>query len=355
MTFTETDLHAAASAGALDAAQLPRLLAYLQQRAASRPASGMAAPAPQFDVAHLLWYAGALIVMTAMGLFSTLAFSQMGGEALAVTALVYAALFGAAGHYLWYRKGLRTPGGLLIAIAVSMAPLAVYGIQDALGMWGQFGKPGTVQGFYVWIKGSWIFMEVAAIVAAAIALRFYPFPFIMVIAGVAFWFMSMDLAPWIAGQPRADWETRRQVSLWFGLGTLVIAWVVDWLRRGDFAFWLHLFGMLAFWGAVTSTSGGTTLDKALYCTMNVALLFLAVLLGRKVYAVFGVIGVALYLGDLADKVFRDSLLFPFALSLIGVAVIAAGLLYYRRQDKITAWLDANMPDALKRLRLAHVA
>ena len=47
-------------------------------------------------------------------------------------------------------------------------------------------------------------------------------------------------------------------------------------------------------------------------------------LGRRVYAVFGVIGIALYLGDLADKVFRDSLLFPFALSLIGVAVIAAG-------------------------------
>ncbi len=118
-------------------------------------------------MAHVLWYAGALIVMTAMGLFSTLAFSQMGGEALAVTAVVYAAVFAIAGHYLWYRKGLHTPGGLLIAIAVSMAPLAVYGIQDALDLWGQFGKPGTVQGFYVWIKGSWIFMEIAAIVAAA--------------------------------------------------------------------------------------------------------------------------------------------------------------------------------------------
>ncbi|MEN3378271.1 MAG: hypothetical protein V7604_3626 [Hyphomicrobiales bacterium] len=352
MTFTETDLRAAAAAGALDTAQLARLLAFLHQRSASLPAATRA-PSPQFDVAHLLWYAGALIVMTAMGLFSTLAFSQMGGKALAITALVYAAGFAAAGHYLWHAKGLRTPGGLLIAIAVSMAPLAVYGVQDELDLWGQFGKPGTVQGFYVWIKGSWIFMEVAAILAAVIALRFYPFPFIVVIAGVALWFMSMDLAPWIAGTDHADWETRRWISLWFGLGTLVIAWVVDWLRRGDFAFWLHLFGMLAFWGAVTSTSGGTMVDKALYCAMNVVLLFLSVFLGRKVYAVFGVIGIALYLGDLANKVFRDSLLFPFALSMIGVAVIAAGLLYYRHQAAITAWLDTNLPDALKRLRPVH--
>jgi hypothetical protein len=352
MTFTETDLRAAAAAGALDTAQLARLLDFLHQRSASLPVTTQA-PSPQFDVAHLLWYAGALIVMTAMGLFSTLAFSQMGGEALAVTALIYAAGFAAAGHYLWYGKGLRTPGGLLIAIAVSMAPLAVYGVQDALALWGQFGKPGTVQGFYVWIKGSWIFMEVAAIMAAVIALRFYPFPFIVVIAGVALWFMSMDLAPWIAGADHADWETRRRVSLWFGLGTLVIAWVVDWLRRGDFAFWLHLFGMLAFWGAVTSTSGGTMIDKALYCAMNVVLLFLSVFLGRKVYAVFGVIGVAIYLGDLANKVFRDSLLFPFALSAIGVAVIAAGLFYYRRQEVIAAKLETNLPDVLKRLRPVH--
>ena len=352
MAYSESDLRAAAAAGVLDAAQLSRLMEFLRQR--TPPAAGdLAAPAPRFDFAHLLWYAGALIVMTAMGLFSTLAFSQMGGEALTVTAVVYAAVFAIAGHYLWHNKDLRVPGGLLIAIAVSMAPLAVYGIQDALDLWGQFGKPGTVQGFYVWIKGSWVFMEAAAILAALIALRFYPFPFIVVIIGVALWFLSMDLAPWIAGKPHADWETQRQVSLWFGLATLIVAWIVDVRRRGDFAFWLHLFGMMTFWGAVTFTSGGTTFQKALYCAMNVGLLFFSVFLGRKVYAVFGVIGVAIYLGDLASRVFKDSLLFPFALSLIGVAVIAAGLLYYRHQERIGAWLEAHMPDAVKRLRPAH--
>ena len=311
MAYTESDLRAAAMAGVLEGAQLARLLEFLRARGTS--ATREAAPAPRFDVAHLLWYAGALIVMTAMGLFSTLAFSQMGGQALAATALIYAAAFTAAGHHLWHTKGLRTPGGLLIAVAVSMAPLAVYGIQDALGLWGQFGRPGTVHDVDVWNKGSWIFMEIASIVAALIALRFYPFPFIVVIIGLALWFMSMDLAPWIAGKAYADWDLRQQVSLWFGLATLVVAWIVDCRRHGDFAFWLHLFGMLAFWGAISFTSGGTPLDKALYCAMNVLLLFVAVFLDRRVYAVFGVIGISFYLGDLANKVFRDSLLFPFAL------------------------------------------
>jgi len=101
MSYSETDLRAASSAGVLDAAQLTRLIDFLRERE-STSLIGDAAPAPRFDVAHLLWYAGALIVMSAMGLFSTLAFSEMGGVALAVTALVYAAGFIAAGHYLWH-------------------------------------------------------------------------------------------------------------------------------------------------------------------------------------------------------------------------------------------------------------
>jgi hypothetical protein len=354
MAYTESDLRAASEAGVLDPAQLSRLIDFLRQREQLAPADA-AAPAPRFDFAHLLWYAGALIVMTAMGLFSTLAFSQMGGKALTVTAAIYAAAFTAGGHYLWHAKGLRIPGGLLIAIAVSMAPLAVYGIQEELDLWGKFGKPGTVQGFYVWIKGSWIFMEIAAIVAGVVALRRYPFPFIVVIIGVALWFMSMDLASWVAGTEYADWETRRMVSLRFGLATILLAWAVDCLKRGgDFAFWLHLFGMLAFWGAMSSSSGGSAFDKALYCAMNVGFLFFAVYLGRRVYAVFGVIGIAFYLGDLAGRIFKDSLLFPFALSLIGVAVIAAGLYFHRHQAAIAAWLEARLPGAVKRLRPIHM-
>ena len=314
MSFSDDDLRAAQAAGVLDAAQADRLIGFLRGRMSGlaespereTPFRYGATPVamPRFDVAHLLWYAGALIVIGAMGMFSTLAFSEMGGAALTATALVYAAAFTAAGDHLWRRKNLTTPGGLLIAVAVSMAPLAVYGIQDALGWWGTFGKPGTVAGFYVWIKGSWLFMEIAAIVAAVAALGRYPFPFIVAIVAVALWFMSMDLTPWVFGTAQFDWEMRRKVSVVFGLLILVVAWTVEWRQR-DFAFWLHLFGLMAFWGGITSSSGGGEAAKALYCVLNLVLLAIAVFLGRRAYAVFGVIGVAMYLGHLADVVFKD--------------------------------------------------
>src|SRR5262249_39957811 len=350
MQFSEHDLRAAATAGVLDDNGLTRLLAFLSTRQSSEPVAAVS-PAPQFDLAHLLWYAGALIVMGAMGAFSRLAFSAMGGWALPATAIVYALLFTIAGHHLWYARNLRIPGGLLIAIAVSMAPLAVYGVQDALGAWGQFGQPGTVHDFYVWIKGSWGFMEVAAIVAAVIAMRFYPFPFIVMIIAFALWFMSMDLTPWVFGRAEFTWDERRAVSMWFGLGVLVIAWLVDRRPRGgDFAFWLHLFGMMAFWGGLSLSSSDSQIAKALYCLLNVGLVLLSVVLRRRVYAVFGTLGVAGYLGYLSHEVFKDSLLFPFALSGIGVGVIAVGLFYHKHQAAIAAWLERSLPEVVSFLR-----
>jgi hypothetical protein len=351
MAYSDDDLRAAARAGAIGAAELERLTAFLHARRPDQTQTE-AVPAPSFDVAHLLWYAGALIVMGAMGLFSTLAFSRMGGQALTLTAVIYAVGFAWAGDHLW-SKNLQTPGGLLITIAVSMAPLAVYGIQDHLGWWSSGGRPGSVRDFYVWIKGSWIFMEIAAIVAGIVALRFYRFPFIVSIIGVALWFMSMDLTPWIFGTERFDWDMRRKVSMWFGLAMLAVAWIVDYRRQGDFAFWLHFFGLLAFWGAVTATSASTEFSRALYCLLNVGLLLASVVLMRRAYAVFGTLGVSFYLGHLASVVFKDSLLFPFALSLIGIAVIAVGLLYHRKQDAISAWLEAHLPAAILRLRPPH--
>jgi hypothetical protein len=208
MGYSESDLRAAVSAGVIDSASAEKLINFLAARKPSAPT----ALVPKFDAAHLLWYAGALIVIGAMGLFSTLAYSQMGGTALTATAIAYAIAFTLVGHNLWHKRDLKTPGGLLIAIAVSMAPLAIYGIQEELGWWGKFGKPGTVQDFYTWIKGSWLFMEIGTVAAGAIALRFFRFPFIVAVIVVALWFMSMDIVPWIAGNAHPDFELKRKVS-----------------------------------------------------------------------------------------------------------------------------------------------
>ena len=77
---TESDLRKAVAAGLLSEDQFDRITAYL-----SASHDGAGPPAARFDLTHVLWYGGALIVMAAMGLFSTTAFGMMGGSALFAT------------------------------------------------------------------------------------------------------------------------------------------------------------------------------------------------------------------------------------------------------------------------------
>ena len=360
--FDEADLEAARAAGVIDETAYLRLKGFLAGRVSLRPAAAAPAKAaqgeetgPRFDLTHVLWYAGALLVMAAMGMFSTTAFAMMGGLALTVTGLLYAAGFILVGNYLWDRK-LTTPGGLAIAVAVSMAPLAVYGVQEAFDMWGtQNLNPGQYRDFFEYIRGGWVIMEAATVVAALVALRFWPFPFIVFVMAFALWFMSMDLAMWFTQGRYGDYETRREVSMIFGLVMILVAWLTDlrYSRRGDFAFWLHLFGVMCFWGGLSMHASDNNLAKAIYCLINVALIFFGVFLGRRVYAVFGTIGMMLYLGDLSWRVFDNVLLFSFALSAIGAAVIGLGLWVHRNEPKLAAWMAANLPPGLSALRPAH--
>lgn len=354
MAFKEQDIIAAGEAVSLRKDQIDSLLAILRaQKNAARP---LHQPV-RFDLVHLLWYAGALIVMGAMGLFTTLAFDRMGGWALTITATAYAAIFTAAGRHLWHRRGLRTPGGLLVAVAVAMAPLAVYGVQDALGWWGAGGPPGRYHGFYLWVKSSWLPVEIATVAAGILALRFHPFPFIVAIIALALWFMSMDLTPWLLQGPDPNWAARKKVSMAFGLAVIALAWTVDLKdeRRHGFAFWLHLAGLLAFWGGLTFSDSDSEIAKAVYCLVNVALVLLSAFLVRRAYAVFGALGICLYLSHLADKVFKDSLIFPFALSLIGIGAVAAGLVLHRHRETLSAWMSAHLPEPFKRLRPTRAA
>ena len=352
--IADADLKAIRDAGLIDDSKLAEIAGFLEQRhpAATRQT------APRFDLTHVLWYAGALIVMGAMGLFTNEAFNRMGGWALAGCGGAYLVAFLAAGHVLWRNATLRIPAGLLIAVAVSMVPLIIYGLQDVLELWtSPQGDPGQYKNFYSYVNASWIYMEIGAIVASIIAVWRYPFPFILLIAAVALWFMSMDLALWFTREPGnyLDFDIRRIVSLYFGLGMIAVAWTVDILRRRgpDFAFWLHIFGVIAFWCGMTFSDSSTELMKLVYCLINVGMIGLSLFLNRRIYAVFGAIGVATYLGYLANEVFKDVILFSFALSAIGLGVIGLGLLLHRNRARMLAATGRLVPQSMAWLRPEH--
>jgi hypothetical protein len=342
MKIYKEDLHWAVSQGLISLEQAEALWEALNQHTSDRP---------QFNFANVAFYFGALIVISAMTLLMTLAWESFGGSGIFILASIYALCFILAGRTLWTRQNMKIPGGLLFTIAVSMTPLAVYGLQRWTGFWTQ-EDPGAYRDFYVWVKGSWFLMELATIITGLIALKFVKFPFLTAPIAFSLYFMSMDLTPLLFGEKAYNWELRLLVSMWFGIACIIIAYLVDIRHRrrdGDFAFWLYLFGLLAFWCGLSFRGDSTELQKFIYCLINLGLMSLSVLLKRKVFIIFGALGVLTYLGHLAYTVFQDSLLFPFALTVLGIVIIYVGVVYQRNIRTIERFFDNILPESLKQI------
>ena len=339
MQVSRNDFDWAVTQGLLSVEQSESLWNALESRDASHP---------RFDIAHIMYYFGALVVISAMGCFMTLGWETFGGGGIMSISAVYALCFGLAGRTLWFKQNLTIPGGLLFTMAVCMTPLAVYGFERMIGLWPQ-GDPGTYRDFHVFVKGGWFFMEVATIIAALVALRFVRFPFLTAPIAFALWYMSMDLTPLLFGRPEFSWNERLWVSVCFGLVVLLVSFLVDCRTKDDYSFWGYLFGMLAFWFGLSLMENGSELSKFFYCPINVGLVLISVLLQRRVFIVFGALGVFGYLGYLSYRVFQNSLLFPVALSFIGVLVMFLGIKYQRNRATIEQFILVRVPLSVKRV------
>jgi len=338
-------LEGAVSAGILSAEQAARFAEFL---GGSPDKGGLGAEQPRFTFTHVLYYLGGLIAIGAMSLFMTLGWNALGGWGGCVTAIFYLVLALALTHWFLERKGLAIPAGIMATLAVVMVPLGIFAAQAALGYW-DASKP--YRHFHVYIDGRWLLMELGTLAIGAILLWRYRFPFMLMPISVTLWYMSMDLVPFLFGAGIYDWEIRKFISLWFGLAMVLLAFWVDVRSRAsqDYAFWLYLFGVLTFWGGLSLMRSGSELGKLAYCGINVAMILLGAVLGRRVFAVFGGLGVAGYLGHLSWRVFRDSLVFPFALSLIGLAIIWLGVIWQRREAEWSERLRALLPGPLREL------
>lgn len=334
MNISRDDLRRAAEQGLLQPGQDEALWQHLTKLGEGRP---------RFDLAHVAYYGGALIVLGAMGWFMGRAWEDLGGGGIFAIAAAYALTFLFAGRWLWDRLGLRVPGGLLFTLAVGMTPLATYGLLRQFDLWPQ-DDPGGYAGFHVWIKGSWITLELATILVGVVMLRFRRFAFLTAPIAVSLWYLSMDLGPLLAGVPDFNWSIRQWVSVWFGLAMLVAAYATDLRDRDeDLAFWIYLFGLLAFWGGLSAMNSSSELNKFIYALINLALIAVSLVLRRVMFLIFGALGVSGYIGHLAWRIFADSLLFPFALTILGVSVIAAGVIYQRNRRACEAAFQRILP------------
>ena len=339
MEINRQVLRDAVQQGVLSEAQADQLWSFLGSRAAATPS---------FHITHTLYYLGGLLAIGAMTLFMTLGWETFGGWGLVGIALVYAVIGLWLTERFLHRMHLPIPAGITATFVVVLTPLAVYGLQSALGWWAE-GR--VYREYHTYIDWRWVFMEFATLGVGAVMLWRYRLPFLVMPVAVTLWYMSMDFVPFLAGEFDPDWQLRKMVSLWFGLLMLALAfWVDVRTRHGrDFAFWLYLFGALTFWCGLTLLYPEGELGRFGYLCLNLAFIAAGAVLGRRIFAVLGGLGAAGYVGHLAYDVFEDSVLFPFVLTALGLGVVLLGIQWQRHEESITRRLRGFLPGPIREL------
>ncbi len=352
MSRIERDhLSRAAQVGLIAPAQVEPLWVFLQQCAVTEAHAG----APRFTFTHVLYYLGGLLAIGASSLFMTLGWEGFGGWGVFFIALLYMGVaFKLADRF--DRQGLVIPMGIMAALVVVLVPLASWGLQHALGYWADAPHAQHYRQFHIFIDWRWTTLEFATLFAGVLMLYRYKAPFLLMPVALVLWYMSMDLVmlllpadvrPW----SESEWLLRKWFSVCFGLTMVLIAFWVDLRSRftRDYAFWLYLFGLLAFWGGLTALGAGALAGKFVYLAINLALVLVGAVLVRRTFTVFGAIGIFVVLGDLSSHVFRNSWLFPIALTLIGIGIIYAGIWWGRNEGRLADRLRESLPDDLREL------
>ena len=187
--------------------------------------------------ASFLAYLGGITILVAMLAFLSLESGEHGADALTGwSALVLAVLATLA--FLAKRNGRFVTAGLYALSAVA-AFVVFFGALLAWFGWLPDTNGGVFRGFRFWL----LVLELAAVIAAALALRTFKFPLLVLAVAGSAWFFVTDL---LSGG--GDWSAT--VTIAYGLILLGIAVNVD--RGGSriYGFWLHVVAGLTIGGGL---------------------------------------------------------------------------------------------------------
>lgn len=102
LNMSKEDLEWATQEGLITQAQAEKLWNALVKQHTER------SQLPQFDLTHLFWYAGTVLVFLAIGWFCTEMGLYYGPSAVFVTSTAYLLSFLLGGSYLWFKKICRS-------------------------------------------------------------------------------------------------------------------------------------------------------------------------------------------------------------------------------------------------------
>jgi hypothetical protein len=240
-------------------------------------------------------------------------------------------------------------------VAILLAPTVIFALQFLQGDWPGGTSALLASELLSGIDPRWLAMELAALVTCVGLLCWLRLPFLILPTAFILWIIGMDVVPSLImqGHSFADIsmtssveEMRKGFTLIVGLVLVTLGLYADLNRHpvGErFAFWAYFAGLMAFCTAVPLLLNNQWPGKLMYLVVHVGLVMIGAILGRRVFEVFGGIGITLVMVDMAWEIFRDGLAVVSALTLLSLALLAIGLWWWRHEPAVSARLRDLLP------------
>jgi hypothetical protein len=293
--------------------------------------------------ASFLVYLGGLTILFATVTLLTFQAETHGSAGTVLWAfLIFAAVYLAA--FTAKARGNFVTAGLLAASTVVAFIVFLGSVLDWFG-WLPDTDSGVFEGFRFWL----LVLEVAAVIASAVALQIFKFPLLVLLLAGSIWFFVTDL---FSGG--GNWTAI--VTIAVGLAFLIAGISVDDGPSRPYGFWLHVAAGLTIGGGLVWFFHDSTFDWIVIALVGFGYVAFGARLARSSWVVLGAWGILQTTGYFADKwsdiggfFFPLFYLFPFLISLgdetgdhahnwlgplifafTGAVFIGLGILYARR-------------------------
>jgi hypothetical protein len=272
----------------------------------------MAAVRVPWSSASFLVYLGGLTILFATVTLLTFQAEDHGTAGLVLWSLLITAALSTLA-FAAKARGHFVTAGLLATSWVASVVVFLGAVLDWVGWLPDINEGGVFEGFRFWL----LVLELAALIASAVALKTFRFPLLVLLVAATTWFFVTDL---LSGG--GDWTAI--VTIVVGLSFLLAAIAVDDGPSRTYGFWLHVAAGLTIGGGLLWFFRDSAFDWILIGVVGLAYVGLATRLARSSWAVLGAWGMLQTAGYFADKwsdvtesFFPLFYFFPFFISLDG--------------------------------------
>jgi hypothetical protein len=248
--------------------------------------------------ASFLVYLGGITILFAVATLLTLEGSEHGAGRLVLWAtLVFLGLSAAA--FAAKQRGHQVTAGLLALSAVAAFLVFFGALLDWFGWLSSLDEDSVFGGFRFWF----LVLQLAVVVAAAVALRIFRFPLLTLFVAAGSWFFVTDLI-----SNGGNWSAIATIA--FGLVLLLAGIAVDDGPSRPFGFWLHIVAGLTIGGGLLWFFHDGGFDWVLVAVFSFLYIAIGDRLMRSSWVVFGGWGLLQVASYFATK-WSDQLVFLF--------------------------------------------